>query len=138
MKPNRTVILLKFGGKCAYCGEDLKGVFQIDHCVPQSRFYELVKSKSRHVPAFLSHLTPEDVHHIDNLMPSCQSCNNYKASMTVEAFREEIKLLLKRLAQQQSIYRIAKRFALVYETNTEVIFYYEKYNKDHEKQQNNT
>lgn len=56
----------KFGGRCAYCGDDLGDNFQIDHFIPRSK-----GGSGR----------------LDNLFPSCSLCNYQKGGRTIEEFR---------------------------------------------------
>jgi hypothetical protein len=72
-KDKRLEIKAKFDGKCAYCGNELTDVWQVDHLIPKLTF-ELSKST-------------EDPNHIDNLMPACVICNHYKRSLSLESFR---------------------------------------------------
>ncbi len=123
-KIDRKKIHDKFDGKCAYCGHDLKGKFQVDHIIPQTVFVHRIKNKLW-VPDFLSHLGENDVDHPDNLMPSCASCNNYKTWMDLHLFRENISELVARLNKRFNQYKIAKRFGLVEETKISVKFYFE-------------
>lgn len=97
---------------------------QVDHIISQRNFWGDVKNKYG-VPDFLSHLTENDVNHIDNLMPSCRSCNGYKSAMTLERFRKEISLQLERLNLRCTNYKIAKRFGMIQENNNPIIFYFE-------------
>ena len=124
MKVNRTDVLNKCNGRCGYCGNDLKGKFQIDHIIPQREFWVCIMNKWK-IPIFLRHLTIADVNHIDNLMPACGSCNNYKSAKPLETFRSEISELVNRLNKRFTQYKIAKRYGLIQETNIEVKFYFE-------------
>jgi len=56
-------------GHCYYCGELLEpfGTWQIDHAIPQKQ---------------------GGTHEIDNLIPSCRTCNLQKKGRTVEEFRQ--------------------------------------------------
>lgn len=89
MKPNKGDVWIKTGGKCAYCGNKISRKHTtIDHIIPKSRFEPIVKAKQ--MPVFLSHLTTSDVDHIDNLLPSCSTCNGKKGTMSVEKYRASI------------------------------------------------
>lgn len=125
LKPSRSQILNKFNGNCAYCGVALNGKFQVDHVIPKEYFIDKVKFKR--VPNFLTHLGESDVNHLDNLFPSCASCNNYKRSMDLETFRGELGKLVARLNSYSSIYRIAKRFGQIEETKADLRFHFEYY-----------
>lgn len=78
-KSVRKQVYAKYNGHCAYCGCEIpeKG-FNVDHlhCL---RNYE-----------YTEEFTGIDVHDISNLMPSCGSCNRYKATMDLEDFRKEL------------------------------------------------
>ena len=125
-KHDRLLILNKFGGKCAYCGCDLKGKFQVDHIISQRNFYHCVMNKFK-VPEFLKHLEPQDCNHIDNLVPACASCNNYKSANNLECFRSEVGKLIGRLNDRFNQYKIVKRYGLVEEVEKPVVFYFETF-----------
>jgi 5-methylcytosine-specific restriction endonuclease McrA len=112
-KSDRELIFNKYGGRCAYCGCELKKGWHIDHLQPIDR--HLLTGKPNR---------PErDV--IENMMPSCPSCNNYKHSFPLEMFRREVGLLTTRLNNNFTQYKIAKRFGLVTEIDKPVVFYFE-------------
>ena len=121
----------KFGERCAYCGTDIKDRFQVDHIIAQSDFLHQIKTKSKHIPMFLRHLKESDVNHIDNLFPTCTSCNSYKNSMSLTTFRKEVSEMLRKLDAYSTIYRIAYRFGMIKENKKKIIFYFETtdYNK---------
>lgn len=123
MKQSRSDILAKTNGRCGYCGVVLDGKFQIDHIVPKYNFYSYAKSGL--LPDFIKHLTPLDVEHADNKMAACCSCNNYKSTFSLEMFREQLGLLVGRVNNTNTIYRIAKRFGQIQETPKPIIFYFE-------------
>jgi 5-methylcytosine-specific restriction endonuclease McrA len=114
MANKRKLIFGKYNGHCAYCGCDLPKNWHIDHIEP------LVRN-----PLTGEQKYPER-DNILNLNPSCASCNNYKHSMSLEEFREQIGQFTKRLSND-SKYKIAKRFGLVIEAEFDVKFYFEKF-----------
>ena len=120
----RDAVYAKCAGRCAYCGSELNGKFQVDHVISQRNFEHRIKNQFR-VPEFLKHLTLVDVNHIDNLLPACASCNNYKSTHDLEGFRKELGLLIERLNKTSSIYRIAKRFGSIKEMDQPIRFYFE-------------
>lgn len=67
MKIDRVKIHEKFGGHCAYCGKAITVKdMQVDHYWPQ----------------FLAHFqAPLDNNRIENLMPACRKCNNFKGGI---------------------------------------------------------
>lgn len=125
MKIDRQKILNKYGKRCGYCGTDidLKSM-QVDHIIPQENFEDCIRN-IMHIPKFLLHLTLRDVHNIDNLMPACRSCNNWKHSMSLEFFRHELELQVKRLRERSSNYRIALRYGFITENPKKLKFYFE-------------
>lgn len=108
MKIDRTKVLTKTNGRCAYCGIHLEK-FQIDHIIPKA-------------------INGSD--DIDNLHAACGSCNILKNSYTMEIFRELVAGLVKSLNSYHNVYRIAKRYNLVSETGNKVIFYFEELNNE--------
>ncbi|MDR0618296.1 MAG: HNH endonuclease, partial [Bacteroidales bacterium] len=87
-KETRKTIFDKFGGHCAYCGTEINfDKFQVDHFVAK------LKGGS------------DDV---DNLMPSCIECNRYKATLSIETFREWLEKSKKQLLRTQNL-RILNR-----------------------------
>ena len=124
MKIDRKKVLAKTDGHCGYCGVDLtNGRWQVDHIIPKRNF--ILYYKQGRVPVFLKHLTEYDMNHIDNLLATCCSCNNYKSSMDLELFRSELGELVRRLQKTSTIYRISKRFGHVNETIEPIKFYFE-------------
>lgn len=63
---------------------------------------------------------------IENLMPSCQSCNHYKSTFSLEEFREQLMLLRERLNKQHKIYSISKRYRLIEEKPNKIVFFFKK------------
>lgn len=121
----RQEVYEKCNGHCGYCGVeiDIKAM-QVDHIIPQRNFEWHLKNNFK-VPEFLSHLTLSDLNNIDNLMPTCRSCNNYKSSTYLELFRSEIQAQPKRLRKCKPTFRLAERFGLIEEINKPVVFYFE-------------
>lgn len=114
-KSVRKLVYEKYNGHCAYCGCEIpeKG-FNVDHlhCL---RNYE-----------YTEEFTGIDVHDIGNLMPSCGSCNRYKATMDLETFRKQLQKIPDRLKRDVCTYNIAVRFGMVQENREPIKFYFEK------------
>lgn len=115
-KKNREIVFNKYDGHCAYCGCELQKGWHVDHLEPIRRVGDG------------SCMYPERLH-IDNLMPSCPSCNINKHSGTLEGFRSLIVGFMKHLNEINTQYKVAKRYGLVQETNLEVVFYFEGLSK---------
>lgn len=135
-KQTRQLIYQKFGGRCAYCGEELNGKFHVDEVEPCCRSWEYVKDENgkriydsdrRDWKMKLVYLYPERLH-VDNQFPACASCNINKHSDSVEGFRKLIQGFMKHLNQVSTQYKIAKRYGLVKEDIKPVVFYFETYN----------
>ncbi len=123
MTKEREKIYSKFNGKCAYCGEELNGKFQVDHIIPKKNFRDVVHNGK--APEFLRHLTVNDMNHSDNLFPSCSQCNFYKDAHTLDYFRHKIGVILKNLQDCVYIYRVALKYKLIEENSINVNFHYE-------------
>jgi len=117
--PNvRAFVFNKYGDKCAYCGIDLtKDIFQIDHLIPKGR-----KSNREYDKVW-----QEIINSIDNLMPSCNSCNACKSDLDLEDFRDRLYDRVDRLNKYSSEYNIAKRFGLINENPMIIYFHFETY-----------
>ena len=133
-KELRDKVYQKYKGHCGYCGEkiELKNM-QVDHIIPKRSFVSFIMfakfhfDKQNRVPIWLKHLEPEDIDHIDNLMPACRVCNNWKSANGIELFRSEIFEQVNRLNKYSSNYRMAKKYNLVQETTMPIVFYFEKF-----------
>lgn len=132
-KEDRAIVFNKFGGRCAYCGEILQKGWHIDELLPVKRGWRYKKdSKGVHlvdekgVNLKENYVEYPERFNIDNQMPSCPSCNINKHSMSLEEFRNLISGFINSLNERNTIYKIAKRYGLVRETNIKVEFYFEK------------
>lgn len=133
-KKLREEVYKKYDGHCGYCGEEIElKNMQVDHIIPKRNFPQVILNakhnntyKQQMIPKFLEHLEPEEVNHIDNLMPSCRVCNLWKSANWVELFRSEIFEQVNRLNKYSSNYRMAKKYKLVQENTMPIKFYYEK------------
>ena len=112
-KSERQKIYDKCGGHCAYCGQEITiQQMQADHVIPME-FYEAYKAVGK------------DIDTIDNMLPSCRSCNNYKSTLTLEKFRTAIERWTSVLARDSVTYRNAVRFGMVIPNDHKVRFYFE-------------
>lgn len=96
----------KCRGHCAYCGIEIafRGM-QADHMQPL-------------------HLGGTDT--LENMLPSCRSCNHYKATFTVDKFREHLQGIPARIRRDDIAYQVGERFGIVGETGKKVRFYFEE------------
>ena len=107
-KKLREAVYDKYDGHCAYCGKkiDYKDM-QVDHFIPKRN------------------CDNETVDDIENLMPSCRTCNHYKRAHDLETFRRYIEEIPDKLSDNY-IYKIGVLFGLVEEERQSVKFYFEK------------
>ena len=145
---DREIIFNKYGGKCAYCGEELQKGWHVDELLPvrrkwkytEANYYHKVTGEvkpvgvlgrdnddykwkdSRKVADGMEH--PERLH-IDNQMPSCPSCNINKHADSIEEFRKNIMGYVVSLNRDSTQYKVAKRYGLIGETRNPVVFHFE-------------
>lgn len=113
MKINRDLIRNKFGGKCAYCGNELSNIWHADHLIPIMRGYGENGGYGN---------TYADS--VFNLMPACPPCNIDKATFSIEEWRKLLSTKLDALRKYTSNYRVALRFGLVTEQPKTITFYF--------------
>lgn len=122
-KLQRENLRLKFNGKCAYCGEDLKVKWHGDHLNPVIRISKWVKGIGLVSTGKMEY--PEN-DNIENMMPSCPSCNMDKRSYPLEEWRKKLENSCNTLKKYNPTYRHALRFGLVAEQPATVVFYFER------------
>lgn len=132
-KKQRAELREMFGGKCAYCGNNLpEHGWHADHIEPVIRILESVRlppgTGFTHKLITTGEMHRPELDSIENLYPSCAPCNIFKASMSLEGFRSEISHQMERLKGKSVNYRTAFRFGQVIETPTPVVFWFEKFN----------
>lgn len=105
-KAVRVQVYQKYNGHCAYCGCEMEyREMQVDHVIP--KYWE------------------NGADDITNYMPACRACNFYKSTFGLEEFRERVQTIPDRL-ENEFIYKLAKKYGLVIETNKPIKFYYEE------------
>jgi 5-methylcytosine-specific restriction endonuclease McrA len=118
-KNKRLLVHKKFNGHCAYCGISIKySEMQVDHITPKYR-----GSTNEEVNSY--GLT-KGTNQIDNLNPSCISCNSSKSTFTLDKWKKELELKHSRLLRDNSSYRILHRFGVITVSN-HIEFYFEKH-----------
>ena len=120
---DRKLIFDKYLGKCAYCGRELQKGWHVDHIEPIERDFIWDKTKGRFNQTKTCRKPENEV--FENYNPACSSCNIQKNSFTVEQFRRNIEQFVNSLNMYSTQYKFAKRYNLVTETNSKVIFYFE-------------
>lgn len=111
----RREVYEKTGGRCAYCGCKIpfKG-FHADHVLCLKNYEYMDDELGLKVDS------------VENMLPSCRSCNKYKATFDLETFREMLSGIPKRLVRDVSTYSIAVRYGMVEEHEGKIKFYFEK------------
>ena len=118
----RKVVYAKFKGRCAYCGDKiLYKNMGVDHIIPKYR-----GSTHSEIRAYGLEKGTND---IENLNPSCKSCNSSKSTFTLDNWKKQLKLKHERLLRDISSYRILHRFGAI-KYNNNIKFYFEKYNRN--------
>lgn len=93
MKIDRQAVYAKYDGHCAYCGKEITiKEMEVDHVIPQ-RY----------------HGTDD----MDNLMPSCHTCNHYKRANSLENFRDWLLGELIDRLMKVYIFRVALRYDMI-------------------------
>ncbi len=119
MAKKRDFIFNKYGGRCAYCGEYiLIDKMHIDHIKPLKRGYNQI--------GLIKINNTKGGNDIENLNPSCATCNLSKASFSIEKWRKELQMKTDRLFRDSNNFKLLHKFGLIKITNNPVIFYYER------------
>ena len=106
MKIDRQAVYAKYDGHCAYCGKEITiKEMEVDHVIPQ-RY----------------HGTDD----MDNLMPSCHTCNHYKRANSLENFRDWLLGGLIDRLMKVYIFRVALRYGMITINGWDKKFYFEK------------
>lgn len=123
-KSEREKIRNMFDCCCAYCGKTLGKTFHVDHVVPIFRgVYASEKYREKRAD-IIGKDEP------DNMFPACPRCNRWKATWTIEQFRQEIEEQVKRLRLRSAPFRMAEDYGLIVDHSfSPVVFWFEKYNK---------
>lgn len=113
-KAERKVVYDKCAGHCAYCGcEIAMKQMQADHVIPME-LYDAYKTQGI------------DIDDIENMLPACRSCNNYKSTLTLDKFRAAIERWPTVLERDSVTYRNAVRFEMIKPDPHPVVFYFER------------
>lgn len=109
-KADRLAVYNKYDGHCAYCGCKIEYKdMQVDHVV-----------------SIYAHNGDNTM---DNYMPTCRMCNQYKSTYTLDKFKEQLGRLPERL-EKQFIYRLARKYRLIEEQPQKIKFYFEILEKE--------
>lgn len=104
-KSERQSVYEKCAGHCAYCGCEIEYQdMQVDH---------------------VQSLHQGGTDELDNMLPSCRSCNHYKRSLDLEGYRQYLSGVSHRLMRDSIPYQVAIRFGLVKHITDDITFYFE-------------
>ena len=103
-KEVREQVHQKTDGHCAYCGDELKKGWHVDHVIPVAAG------------------GPDD---IMNFLPACAKCNNYKTSMSLKQFRRELQMQVQRARKYSVNFRLAEKYKQITVHETPIVFYFE-------------
>lgn len=119
---NREKVFNKYGGCCAFCGNNLEKGWHVWDIMP---IQSVVTEKGN-----IEKINTE----YENLMPACKECGsvrikNQSGKMDIERYRREILemyLFCRDGAMYASSIRRAIRFGLIKEVGNPIVFYFEK------------
>lgn len=129
MSKKRQEILAKTEGKCFYCGCELpaKG-WHADHFHPIIRKLEERYDDKGRVIGYTTGkacMYPE-LDTIDNLVPSCAPCNNFKHSSTIEGYRWLVAEQFENTLKNSTGLRQLNRLGLIDISEKPVTFWFER------------
>ena len=104
-KKDRELVYKKYDGRCAYCGCEITiKQMQVDHLWP---------------------IRLNGIDAIENWMPSCRRCNNYKTGNPPYSFRKMLEHTPDVLLRDSTTFCHAERFGLVKINRKPIVFYFE-------------
>lgn len=108
-KAKRELVYNKYNGRCAYCGREIAYKnMQVDHFIPKNGYFD------------------KGTDDLENIMPSCRTCNHYKRANRLETFRRYIEEIPEKLFNSSYIYKIGLIYGNVIENKTPIKFYFEE------------
>ncbi len=118
-KELREKVWLKYDKHCAYCGSEIElKDMQIDHIIPVYRDWD--------AGTLLRYGWKKGFNEFDNYNPSCRQCNFYKATFSIEEFRERLLDVHKRILNVFLVKIGLKYGILEFKKPFEGKFYFEK------------
>lgn len=112
-KSARQTVLDKSGGHCWYCGANIASTrWQADH------FHPIVRFNDRCLYPLLDA--------IENMVPACGPCNNYKHSMSIEVFRNNVARQREATLKASTGLRQLLRLGRVEFSSDPVVFWFER------------
>lgn len=117
MKIDREKVYEKYDGHCAYCGIKFNSIkeMQVDHIIAKRNELDRMQNLKT------------DINDFQNLNPACRSCNKFKDTFPLEAFRRNIEYQIKKYRKYHPTFRLAEKYGLITcNENMKVKFYFEK------------
>lgn len=121
-KRQKDALRLKFGGRCAYCGETLTAM-HCDHLEPVIRYNPSAWDTS--APKGVQMVKPER-NTVANMMPACKGCNLHKGGYPLEGWRDILQRSAEIVGKQTSTFRAAVRMGVISVSSEPVTFYFER------------
>jgi 5-methylcytosine-specific restriction endonuclease McrA len=119
MKINREEVYNKCGGHCAYCGKEITiKQMQVDHIEPH--WHTITEQQAK------KYKIEKGSHDFSNLNPSCDRCNKWKSTYSLEQFRKVVETSLDRLERDTPNFRLARDFGLIQINQSKIVFFFEK------------
>lgn len=131
MNSKRKIIFEKTNGRCFYCGCNLpKTGWHADHFHPIVRRLEDNRDKNG---VLIGYKTGKDCLYpeldtIENLVPACAPCNNFKHSLSIEGYRRIVSDQFKNVLKNSTGLRQLERLGLIDIKEKPILFWYEKNN----------
>ncbi len=117
----KELVFKKTQGRCSYCGCTIQmDNFHIDHIVSKS-YYNQNRAYFKEEGLVLDS--------INNLTPSCPTCNVYKSHKSIEDFREYIETQIVRIRDRFPGFRLAEKYNLISAKEQPIVFYFENPNQ---------
>ncbi len=115
-KKVRQLVYDKCGGHCAYCGKEIAYKdMQVDHIIPLLRNFQDWQIE-------MGGWT-RGTDNIDNLLPSCRSCNFRKGTCDLEDFRKQVKAQCDSLCKTFQG-RMSLSYGLIVKVDKPIVFYF--------------
>ena len=114
-KKTREAIYKKYNGHCAYCGKEIEYKdMQVDHMYSKSSGESYAKIVGK-----------VELESMENYMPTCRRCNNYKSNLSLPEWRKFMERLHERAMAQTSI-KVGVDFGIILVGKFDGKFYFEK------------
>ncbi len=127
-KAIRLKVYEKYNGHCAYCGKEIAMKdMQVDHITPISYSIYGPIEQAENVRQMFE---DDNINGIDNLMPSCRSCNFYKGINDIERFRQRILSQLDHTCRSSFQTRLAMQYGMIKYVPWDGKFYFERIKED--------